>query len=92
MIHPKSIFHKFDKIYSCNEYVEMLLSDLGYEVMLKFVNRKTHNTTKIRKLFKTNNKQWQRLVTKAVVAIINRIYCINHLRITSKLNTMSEEF
>jgi len=80
----KSVLPKFDKIYSGNEYVEMLLADSGYDVIKpKFVNRKNYNATRIRKMIKTNDKRWQKLAPKSVVEIINKIDGVKRLRIIS---------
>ena len=84
---------KFDKVYSGNKYVEMLLADSGYEVVKpKFVNRKNYNATRIRNLITANNKQWKKLVPKAVVKIINEIDGVNRLKIISSSDTRPQEF
>ena len=45
----KSILPQFDKVYSGNEYVAMLLADSGYDVILpKFLDREKYNGTKIK--------------------------------------------
>ncbi len=62
----KSILPKFDKVYSGNEYVEMLLADAGIDVIKpKFLDREKYNATSIRKLI-VEDKDWQSLVPKAV--------------------------
>jgi nicotinamide-nucleotide adenylyltransferase len=87
----KSILPKFDKVYSGNEYVEMLLADAGIQVIKpKFLDRKQYNATNIRKLI-IKDKDWQSLVPKAVSNMINKINGVNRLKIISKSDTKPTE-
>lgn len=87
----KSILPKFDKVYSGNEYVEMLLADAGIDVIKpKFLDREKYNATSIRKLI-VEDKDWQSLVPKAVSNVINKINGVNRLKIISKSDTKPTE-
>ena len=87
----KSILPKFDKVYSGNEYVEMLLADAGIQVIKpKFLERNQHNATNIRKMI-VEGKDWQKLVPKAVSNTINKINGVNRLKIISKSDTKPTE-
>jgi len=87
----KSILPKFDKVYSGNEYVEMLLADSGIEVIKpKFLQREQYNATNIRKMI-IEDKDWQSLVPKAVSEGINKINGVNRLKIISKSDTKPTE-
>ena len=45
----KAILPHFDKVYSGNDYVQMLLADLGIDVVIpKFLDRQQYNATRIR--------------------------------------------
>lgn len=87
----KSILPQFDKVYSGNEYVKMLLADAGIDVIKpKFLDREKFNATSIRKLI-VHNKDWQSLVPKAVSTIINQINGVNRLKIISQSDTKPTE-
>ncbi|HSB50526.1 MAG TPA: nicotinamide-nucleotide adenylyltransferase [Nitrosopumilaceae archaeon] len=87
----KSILPKFDKVYSGNEYVEMLLADVGIQVIKpKFLERNQYNATNIRKMI-VEGKDWQKLVPKAVSNTINKINGVNRLKIISKSDTKPTE-
>lgn len=87
----KSILPKFDRVYSGNEYVEMLLADAGIKVITpKFLDRNQYNATSIRKMI-IQDKDWQKLVPKAVSNIINKINGVNRLKIISKSDTKPTE-
>ena len=59
----KSILPKFDKVYSGNEYVEMLLVDAGIQVIKpKFLDREKYNATSIRKLIVDSTFQSKRSI------------------------------
>ena len=69
----KSILPEFQRVYSGNEYVEMLLADSGYQVIPpKFLDRKIYNATRIRNLI-ANEKEWEEFVPSAVARIIKKI-------------------
>jgi nicotinamide-nucleotide adenylyltransferase len=87
----KSILPKFDKVYSGNEYVKMLLADAGIQVIKpKFLDRNQYNATRIRKMI-IEGKDWQSFVPKSVSSIINKINGVNRLQIISKSDTKPTE-
>lgn len=87
----KSILPKFDRVYSGNDYVHMLLADSGIDVIKpKFLDRGKYNATSIRKMMVQDN-DWQRLVPKAVAKIIEKINGVNRLKVISKSDTKPTE-
>ncbi len=83
---------KFDKVYSGNDYVSMLLADSGCTVTSpKFLDREKYNASKIRKLM-IENKEWDDFVPKAVVNIIEKINGIKRLQTISKSDTKPTEY
>lgn len=61
---------------------------------MDFVKLETNSyglISKIRKTMKTNDKQWQKLVQKPIVEIINKLM-INHIKIITSSNTKPREF
>ncbi|MFB5610752.1 MAG: nicotinamide-nucleotide adenylyltransferase [Nitrosopumilaceae archaeon] len=87
----KSILPKFDRVYSGNDYVHMLLADSGIDVIKpKFLDRGKYNATSIRKMMVQDN-DWQRLVPKAVAKIIEKIDGVNRLKVISKSDTKPTE-
>jgi len=83
---------KFDKVYSGNDYVSMLLSDSGCTVTSpKFLDREKYNATKIRKLM-LDNKEWKEYVPKAVTNLIEKINGIKRLQTISKSDTKPTEY
>lgn len=88
----KSILPKFERVYSGNEYVEMLLADAEIQVIKpKFLDRTQYNATSIRKMI-IEDKNWQKLVPKAVSNVINKINGANRLKIISKSDTKPTEY
>lgn len=88
----KSILPKFDRVYSGNEYVAMLLADSGYEVIHpKFLDREKFNATRIRNMIK-NNENWQSLVPYAVTDVIDKIKGVNRIKIISESDTKPTEY
>ena len=87
----KSILPQFDKVYSGNEYVSMLLQDAGIQVIKpKFLERKQYNATNIRNLI-IEDKDWQSLVPAAVATVIKKINGVERLKIISKSETKPTE-
>jgi len=83
---------KFDKVYSGNDYVSMLLADSGCTVTSpKFLDREKYNASKIRKLMIENN-EWKDFVPKAVVNIIEKINGVKRLQTISKSDTKPTEY
>ena len=88
----KSILPKFDKVYSGNDYVTMLLADSGHLVVSpKFIDRENYNATKIRNMI-AKDEDWQKFIPPAVANIIKRIDGVSRLQIISKSDTRPQEF
>ena len=88
----KSALPHFDKVYSGNDYVVMLLADSGYQVVSpKFLEREKYNATKIRSMI-TNDDEWQNLVPPAVSKIIKKINGVTRIKIISKSDTKPQEY
>ena len=87
-----STLPKFERVYSGNEYVKMLLIDSGFEVVNpKFLDRQNYNATKIRQRI-TENGEWQNFVPKAVITIIEKINGINRIKTIKKSDTKPTEY
>lgn len=87
----KSILPKFDRVYSGNDYVSMLLADSGIDVVCpKFFDREKHNATRIRNMI-SNDENWQDLVPDAVSKLIDSIDGINRIKVISKSDTKPTE-
>jgi len=88
----KSSLPKFQKIYSGNNYVAMLLADSGFEVVNpKFLDCEKFNATKIRQMIE-NGEKWENFVPKGVSQIIKKINGVNRIKIISKTDTKPTEF
>lgn len=78
---------RFDRVYSGNEYVAMLLSDLGIDVMQpEFLDRSIYNATAIRDKIISDN-EWQHLVPDAVSRILTRINARRRLSVIKNTDT-----
>ena len=87
----KSTLPQFNKVYSGNEYVSMLLADAGVQVIApKFLDRDRYNATNIRNLI-VEDKEWQNFVPSAVANVIKKINGVNRLKIISKSDTKPTE-
>jgi len=81
----------FDKVYSGNEYVKMLLADSKIEVVKPiFLERGKFNATKIRSLI-ISDGNWQDLVPSAISRFIEKINAKNRLEIIGKSDTKPTE-
>ena len=91
----KSSLPHFDRVYSGNEYVSMLLSDSGIEVCQPdFLEKTKYNATKIRSMIMTsdgNNEEWKDLVPNAVYVFLKRINAKYRLNVISKSDTNPTE-
>ncbi len=88
----KSTLPQFDKVYSGNEYVSMLLADTGIQVIKpKFLERERYNATRIRNLM-IEDQNWQSFVPPVVANVIKKINGINRLKIISKSDTKPTEY
>ena len=83
----KSMLPKFDKVYSGNDYVSMLLSDSGITVVRpSFLDRTNFNATKIRSMI-VSNENWKDFVPRAVFDYLTKINAKNRLEVISKSDT-----
>jgi len=88
----KAALPHFDKVYSGNEYVKMLLADSGINVVSpKFLDRAQYNSTRIRNMI-INDEDWQDLVPKAVADLISKIDGQNRLKTISTSDTKPTEY
>ena len=83
----KSALPNFDKVYSGNDYVSMLLSDSGISVVVpKFLDRNQYNATRIRLMIMSDEK-WEDSVPNAVHDLLMKIDAKNRLKVISKSDT-----
>jgi len=88
----KSSLPHFDKIYSGNDYVIMLLGDFGYEVVSpRFLDRNQYNATKIRQMI-GRDKEWEKLVPAAISKFIKTINGVSRIKTILKTETNPKEF
>ena len=84
----KSALPKFDKVYSGNDYVSMLLSDSAIKVVKpKFLDIEKYNATRIRSLIISDNIDWTDLIPNGTKEILMRINAKNRLTVISKSDT-----
>lgn len=87
----KSALPHFDKVYSGNNYVSMLLSDSGITVVKpEFLDITQYNATKIRAMM-ISDQNWKDLVPNAVYELLTKINAKNRLEIISKSDTNPTE-
>ena len=83
----KASLPHFDKVYSGNDYVKMLLADSGINVVTpKFLDKQQYNATHIRSMI-VSGDNWQKLVPKAVVKFLEKINGKKRLEVISKSDT-----
>ncbi len=83
-----SALPRFDRVYSGNDYVSMLLSDSGVEVILpEFLDTSRYNATRIRSLIASGG-DWKSLVPDAVYAFLTGINAKERLEVISKSDTV----
>jgi nicotinamide-nucleotide adenylyltransferase len=88
----KTSLPHFDKVYSGNDYVKMLLADSTINVVTpKFLDRTTYNATRIRSMI-VSGDNWQGLVPNAVVKFLEKINGKNRLDVISKSDTKPTEY
>lgn len=88
----KATLPHFDRVFSGNDYVAMLLADSEIKVVSpKFLNRSLYNATKIRAMM-ISGENWENLVPKSVVEFLNRINSTNRLKVISKSDTKPTEY
>jgi len=87
----KSMLPHFDKVYSGNDYVKMLLSDFGVSVVTpEFLDREKYNATSIRSMM-VSGENWQELVPPTVSQFMEKINAKNRLEIITKSDTKPTE-
>jgi len=87
----KAALPHFDKVYSGNEYVKMLLADSAIDVVPpKFLDRVQYNATHIRSMI-ISDDNWQSLVPNAVVTFLQKINGKKRLDVISKSDTKPTE-
>ena len=83
----KSALPHFDKVYSGNDYVSMLLADSGIEVVKpEFLDREQFNATKIRSMI-ISDQNWKDSVPNAVYEFLTKIDAKTRLSVISKSDT-----
>ena len=83
----KAALPHFDKVYSGNDYVKMLLADSAIDVVPpKFLDRAQYNATRIRSMILSGDN-WQALVPNAVVKFLEKINGKKRLDVISKSDT-----
>ena len=88
----KSSLPHFDKVYSGNDYVIMLLADSGYTVVSpKFLDREKYNATRIRKMI-GNDEEWEKFVPSSVSKIVKKINGVRRIKTISKTETKPQEY
>ena len=88
----KSSLPHFDKVYSGNDYVVMLLADSGYSVVApKFFDREQYNATKIRQMI-ANDGEWEKLVPSSVSEIIKKINGVKRIKTIFQSDTKPQEY
>ena len=88
----KSSLPHFDKVYSGNDYVVMLLADSGISVVSpKFLDREQYNATKIRKMI-ANDEEWEKLLPSSVSEIIKKINGVKRIKTIFKSETKPQEY
>lgn len=71
---------RFERVYSGNLYVSMLLADSGISVVQpRFVDRNRFNATSIRKMI-SDGGAWQDLVPAAVAGVIESVNGISRIK------------
>ena len=83
----KSSLPHFDRVYSGNDYVSMLLADSGIEVVKpEFLDREQFNATKIRSMI-ISDQNWKDSVPNAVYEFLTKIDAKTRLSVISKSDT-----
>jgi len=87
----KASLPHFDRVYSGNDYVKMLLADSSIDVTSpKFLDRSKYNATHIRSMIITGD-DWKPLVPTTVVKFLEKINAKRRLDIISKSDTKPTE-
>ena len=84
----KSALPKFDKVYSGNDYVSMLLSDSAIKVVKPtFLEIEKYNATRIRSLIISDNMEWTDLLPNGTKEVLMKINARKRLTVISKSDT-----
>jgi nicotinamide-nucleotide adenylyltransferase len=87
----KASLPHFDKVYSGNEYVSMLLADSEIKVVQPaFLDREKYNATRIRSMI-IHDENWQNYVPNTVSEFIDKINGRKRLKIISQSDTKPTE-
>ena len=87
----KSMLPPFDRVYSGNDYVKMLLNYSNIEVIKPvFLDRQIYSGTKIRSMI-ISGDDWKKLVPQAVSNFIQKINGQNRLSIINQSDTKPTE-
>jgi nicotinamide-nucleotide adenylyltransferase len=87
----KAALPRFDRVYSGNDYVSMLLADSDIKVVNpSFLDREKYNATRIRSMI-VADENWQDFVPRAVHDLIIRINGKNRLTVISSSDTKPTE-
>jgi nicotinamide-nucleotide adenylyltransferase len=87
----KSMLPNFERVYSGNEYVKMLLADSDIKVVKPvFLDREQYNATKIRSMI-ISGDAWEKFVPAAVSDFIKKIDGKDRLEIIGKSDTKPTE-
>jgi len=87
----KSSLPSFDRVYSGNEYVSMLLRDSDIDVISpKFLKREKFTATAIRDLI-INDGDWRSCVPKAVSELTSKVDGVNRLKTIATSDTNPTE-
>ena len=88
----KSMLPHFDRVYSGNTYVQMLLKNSQIEVVPpKFLEKEKYNATQIRSKI-ILNEDWEYLVPHAVSEFIKKINGKNRIEIINTSDTKPTEY
>lgn len=86
-----SMLPHFEKVYSGNDYVKMLLEDSNIDVIKPtFLDRDAYNATKIRSMI-ISGENWEKFVPLAVSTFIKKINGKNRLFIIHESDTKPTE-
>lgn len=83
---------KFERVYSGNPYVAMLLSDSGISVVVpNFLDRGLHNASAIRRMIASGDDSWQNLVPNATAQLLKKIDAKRRLSVIYDSDTRPTE-
>ncbi len=88
----RAMLPKFDRSYSGNEYVTMLLADAGCSVASpRLLDRSVYSSTRIRRLI-ASGEPWEHLVPKAVARIILEIGGPARIKVLERADSSPMEY